>query len=263
MSTTPQPERSNGAAYAKALLAELGGQATDVSQIAGALGLTVREVEAEGFDGALVRANGIPLGAIVLRKSLRETGRKNFTIAHEIGHFVLAGHEQESLACASSDVADWSESSGERERDADGFAAELLMPASLVRPLVNSLAPSLQTIEEIARKFRTSLSAAAWRYCDLVSEPCAVVWSTDGVAQWSKRSATFSSALAKGKRIEEGSFADACFRKAKVPGRPRTVPVGLWLSATDLNSTRQIWEQSKALPAYRSVISLLWFKAQD
>jgi len=46
-------------------------------------------------------------------------------------------------------------------READEFAAELLMPASEVQPIVESAPPSLQVIEKIARRFHTSLSAAA------------------------------------------------------------------------------------------------------
>jgi hypothetical protein len=37
----------------------------------------------------------------VIRKSIREAGRKNFTLAHEIGHFLLPGHDQTELVCTS------------------------------------------------------------------------------------------------------------------------------------------------------------------
>ena len=258
---TPVPrERETGAAYARALVAELPSKLTDTHQIAAALGLGLQEAEVDGFDGALVRATNLPLGAIVIRKSIREASRKNFTIAHEIGHFVLSASDRTSLACASSDVANWSDTSKDMERQADEFAAELLMPAALVEAIIHGESPSLQLIEEIARKSRTSLSAAAWRYCDLAKESCAVVWSTDRAISWSKRAAGFGFSLPKGKRIEEGTFADACFAKAKVPKRPRSVPARLWISSANTDKGATIWEQSKALPAYRSAISLLWFR---
>jgi hypothetical protein len=251
-----------GPAYARALLAELPGEPGGVREIASTLQLHLQEVEADGFEGALIRAANLPVGAIALRASSRDSGRMNFTIAHEIGHFVLPGHDQASLACTAFDVANWADASRGREleREADEFAAELLMPASLVEGLSQGVSPSLHVIEKIARKAGASLSAAAWRYCDLASEKCAVVWSTDGVIQWVKRTRGFSYFLPKGKPIENGTFAAACFEKAKVPSRPRVVPPELWIGATDKDSSLRLLEQSKALPSYRSAISLLWIE---
>lgn len=259
--TSRQPER-RGSAYARALLAALPAKPGGVREIAAALRLDLREVEAEGFEGALIRASDLPLGAIVVRESIREAGRKNFTIAHEIGHFVLPEHDQASLACTAFDVANWADASAEREleHEADEFAAELLMPVSLVEGIIKNAHPSLQVIEKIARKAGTSLSAAAWRYCDLAAEKCAVVWSTEGAIQWTKRAAGFPFFLPRGRPVEVGTFAAACFEQAKVPGRPRAVPAHLWIGSANLDSSARMLEQSKALPAYRSVISLLWIE---
>jgi Zn-dependent peptidase ImmA (M78 family) len=251
-----------GPAYARALLAELPAKLGGVREIAAALELDLREVEADGFEGALIRARNLPLGAIVVRDSIREDGRKNFTIAHEIGHFVLPGHDRASLACTASEVANWTEAAPEKEleREADEFAAELLMPASLVETIIKNFPPSLEIIEQIARASGASLSAAAWRYCDLAREKCAVVWSTEGAIQWAKRAAGFPFFLPKGQRVQEGSFAAACFEGSKVPGRPRVVPARLWIGAATLHSSLRLLEQSKALPSYRSAISLLWIE---
>jgi Zn-dependent peptidase ImmA (M78 family) len=253
-----------GPAYARALLEKFP-ENSGVLEIASALELELRHAQADGFEGALIRSKDIPVGAIVVRDSIREGGRKNFTIAHEIGHFVLPGHAQASLACTASDVANWGSASvrKELEREADEFAAELLMPAALVESIGAGVPPSLLVIEKIARKAGASLSAAAWRYCDLAAQKCAVVWSTDGVIQWSKRSAGFPFFLAKGKPVGEGTFAAACFAQEKVPGKPRTVPAGLWVNSARLDPSVRMLEQSKALPAYKSVISLLWIEEAD
>ena len=87
-----------------------------------------------------------------------------------------------------------------------------------------------------------------------------MVWSTDGAILWSKRSAHFPFSLPKGKRIEKSSFAAACFKQAKVPKRPHEVPAHFWISSSEIGKETMLWEQSKALPTYRSVISLLWMK---
>ena len=68
-----------------------------------------------------------PLGdgrAIVLQGTA-DSGRRRFTIAHEIGHFVL--HPERGAV---------DEAGRTEEREADAFAAELLMPEYLVREAV-------------------------------------------------------------------------------------------------------------------------------
>ena len=164
------------------MLAELPHKPGDVRAIASALGLELQEVETDGFEGALIRASDLPLGAIVVRESIRGPGRKNFSIVHEIGHLVLPGHDRAGLACTAADVANWANHSDAKafKREADEFAAELLMPAAVVKRIIKSVPQSLGIIEKIARVTGASFSAAAWRYCDLVAEKCAVVWSTEG-----------------------------------------------------------------------------------
>ena len=255
----PQQSERRGAVYAQALLAELKPKPGAVRAVASALDLDLHEVEADGFEGALVRTQDAPLGAIAVRNSIREVGRKNFTIAHEIGHFVLPGHDHASVACTADEIGDWASGATEKrlEREANEFAAELLMPTELVEVIARNAAPSLEVIEKIARELGASLSAAASRYCDLV-EQCAVVWSTEGAIQWAKRSADFPFYLASGWALRGGSFAAACFAGEKVPGKPRSVPAHLWTSTPHVDSSVKLLEQSRALPTYRSVISLLW-----
>jgi hypothetical protein len=245
-----------GAAYARALARELRSDRVDLWRAAPRLGLEIRELNADGFDGALVRAREIPCGIIVVRKSIRESGRKNFTLAHEVAHFLLPGHDQTELICTKSDVGNWGDSSKHIEREADEFAAEVLMPTLVVRPVADSGEPSLQLIEKIAKRFETSLSAAAWRYCDLAKQQCAIVWSTDGRIAWWKRSETFVFSPRKGTPIQQGTFAARAFAAMSTPKRPQAVPANLWSS--NFAEDAKLWEQSKALPAYSSVISLLW-----
>jgi hypothetical protein len=67
---------------------------------------------------------------IVLPGSSPE-GRRRFTIAHEIGHFVLHPHRLAPERNGGVNAAWQAE-----EREADQFAAELLMPEDLVREAV-------------------------------------------------------------------------------------------------------------------------------
>jgi hypothetical protein len=252
---------NRGPAYAKALLAELGiSGSTDARLIAEQLQLDIKELDVQGFDGALVRAKGMPFGAIIVRDSIRESGRKNFTVAHEIGHFILPGHEDADLVCTSAEVGNWSHSAKEFEREANEFAAELLMPAPLLVQVMGSSEPSLTLIEQIASSCHASLSAAAWRFCHLTSHRCAVVWSAAGIVSWSRRSDEFRFGVGRLRSIQEGTFAHDCFEGRRTPERPEPVAADLWLESQNVADGAHIWEQSKALPSYSSVLTLLWIK---
>jgi hypothetical protein len=87
-------------------------------------------------------------------------------------------------------------------------------------------------IEKIAQRFHTSLSAAAWRYCDLSKQSCAIVWATNDRIDWSKRSRHFGFPLQKGAPLQQGTFALQCFAGTPGPSKPQELPARLWISAT-------------------------------
>ncbi len=251
-----------GQIYAKAMLDELGIVGlVDVLEVTSQLKLELNEVEVDGFDGALIRAEGVSFGAIAVRRGILEEGRKNFTIAHEIGHYVLPGHEKCDEVCLDTDVGNWSDRGKQLEREADEFAAELLIPTSYARPRFFETPPSLQTISAVATDCRASLSATAWRYCDLAPHACAIVWSKESRIAWSRASGEFDFFIEWGKYLEKGTLARALFEGDKTEGdSPSPVPAGLWLDSRRLNEGAEIWEQSIFLRNYRSVLSLLWIK---
>ena len=232
----------------------------DISAVAAQLKLEVKYVQAEGFDGALLRAKEMPIGAIAISSGIREVGRRNFTIAHEVGHFLIPGHDQDECVCTSADIGNWRDSSKQRERDADEFAAELLMPRVQVQLITKAETPSIQLVSKIANLCNTSLSASAWRFCDLISERCAIVWSSNRTVQWSRSSEEFRFAIRRGMPIEKGTFAFECHIGGQVPNQHAPVGAHLWIQSQNVRDGAEIWEQSIALPAYGSVLSLLWIK---
>ena len=121
------------------------------------LGLWVEEVDDLPVSGAL-----IPLEHRILlnrRESLESPERRRFTLAHEIGHWVCQCDEGRASApaimCRSSDIA--VQEGRELEREANAFAATLLMPEKAVRTMPND------TLSELTRRFRVSEEAMAWR----------------------------------------------------------------------------------------------------
>ena len=81
--------------------------------------------------------------------------RKRFTIAHELGHHVLGHGQSPRDTDYPAAVAD------PRERDANAFAAELLMPADAIKAFIH--VRNIQTIEQLAWYFQVSTAAMTYR----------------------------------------------------------------------------------------------------
>ncbi len=92
------------------------------------IGLSIEEADADNFEGALLRISGIPRGTVVLNRNIREDGRKLFTLAHEIGHYLLPDQQDRAGPCSRNDIAQWSSKLPLAELQANRFAAEILMP---------------------------------------------------------------------------------------------------------------------------------------
>jgi Zn-dependent peptidase ImmA (M78 family) len=126
------------------------------------LGLHVEEVEGLGVSGLLLpEARTIRLSAAEARES---PSRRRFTLAHEIGHWVCHCAEAARPApilCRPSQVG--GEGGDPLEREANVFAAELLMPAAVVAAAFGRgvAAPAL------AAELRVSEIALAWRLYNL------------------------------------------------------------------------------------------------
>jgi Zn-dependent peptidase ImmA (M78 family) len=100
-----------------------------------------------------------PRGALILLNGADAASRLRFTLAHELGHHVLA-HEQ------SVDThAELSRPVRTIERQANAFAAELLVPVAAVLAFLSGGRPvGLADVVELAARFGISAPAALFRF---------------------------------------------------------------------------------------------------
>jgi hypothetical protein len=220
-------------------------------------------VDAEGFEGSLVRALDGPKGIVVVKQSIRENSRKRFTIAHEVGHYVIPSHRTLENVCASEMVESWRKGLDRPELEANEFAVELLLPARFVRDLLRLKDPSLQTISKVASQFETSLTATTLRFVDLTDLPCVAIWSSKKTAKWYRRSEGFPFYLSKEILPCEGSFAHRLFEGGNVPNDFAEVSAESWLDRQDAERVVRVLEHSVRLPFYDAVLTLLWFQLKD
>ncbi len=211
-----------------------------------------------GFDGALMKApNGKPGWGIFYNSAFKSKGRINFTLAHELGHYLL--HRQaypEGFACSSEDVVRWDSEYGQVEHQANVFAANLLMPLDDYRRQIPPRERvDLEMLSACAERYQVSLIAATLRWIGYTARRALLVCSRDGYILWARSSAN---ALKTGAffRTSQGPIEIPPFSHAATPD-------GLVDGRTGIKHDAGVWfrepvrEMTIFSEQYDFVISLL------
>lgn len=165
-------------AQAEALLrdANITGLPVDPIRVAQHLEIqvTAKPPSIKGASGWLIRVG--EAFAIVYATHIDSTGFQHFSIAHEIGHYMLDGHAEHVFRNGNehSSHAGFG-SDDEVEREADYFAACLLMPKQQCRALINARQDGMVAVVHLAEQCKTSLTAAALRYAEIGGLPVGTV----------------------------------------------------------------------------------------
>lgn len=131
----------------------------------------------DGVSGMLLR-HGDSFG-ILYATHVQNEGFQRFSIAHELGHFILDGHVDHVLPKDGTHTSHAGFVSADPyELEADHFAAGLLMPSGPFRRAIGRRDPGLAVIEAMAADCRTSLTATAIRYAELCDDAVGVIIST-------------------------------------------------------------------------------------
>ena len=179
-----------------------------VEEIARLAGISkIQPLSSAGFEGTLI-ANAEKSDGEIFFNSTRPRSRQRFTIGHELGHFLLPWHRHTTFNCTTEDISgrtnkDW-------EAQANQFAAELLLPRSLVTQRLKGYgSPEMSNIQKLAQDFETSIEATARRFIELSEYPCAVVFSKDNIVRYSVKTELFAEQLDvwKGDRLPNPSMS--------------------------------------------------------
>ena len=119
---------------------------------------------------------------------IRENGKIAFTIAHELGHYLL--HRKPALDTeeALRDFARRDERSMNIEQQANEFASYLLMPLNDFREQVGGDPITMDLVTHCATRYGASLTAAALKLIEFIDRRVVCVSSKDGIVQWSRSS---------------------------------------------------------------------------
>lgn len=139
-----------------------------------------------GVEGMLMpRPDGSGEWGIMYNETIRSKGRQNFTLAHELGHYLL--HRQTNpggLQCTNRNMADWDEARNRIEGEANTFASYLLMPLDDFRAQIKDRAMDIDVMTELADRYAVSLTAAILKWMTITKKRAMIVVGKEGFIDW-------------------------------------------------------------------------------
>ncbi len=126
-----------------------------------------------GIDAMLIPVSN---GYSVVINDKVTAARQRYSLAHELGHIILLANEPFPLGHKGSpQYRSATDMKRDEENLCDEIAAELLMPQKLFREGIDADGRSLENVPKWANVYKTSLTATAIRYRDLLPEPCHLI----------------------------------------------------------------------------------------
>lgn len=143
----------------------------DLEAVAWNLGVV--NVKMRELDGCEARIVGKGNVAIISVDPRVIPARRRFSVAHELGHWMC--HRGRNSFCRAEDIQEGS-AKDTAERQANSFAARLLLPDYLLQPITRRLPKlTVKAVREVANLFQTSLTATALRLIETNGCPTMMV----------------------------------------------------------------------------------------
>ena len=198
----------------------------DLDALAQAAGIHLREMDrkAEGVSGMLLRY-GDQFG-IMYATHIDNEGFERFSIGHEFGHYFVEGHLDHILFDSGVHRSRAGFISDDLyEREADYFSAGLLMPSSLIRPVLRRAQEGLPSVEAIRNEANASLTASAIRYINETDDAAAIVVSRQGRVDYCFKSETLKQLEGQG-WLRKGATLPPGTLTASIAARPAVERLG-------------------------------------
>ena len=192
------------------------------------------EVRYRRLDGCEARILGVGNRAIISISSRVRPVRQRFSLGHELGHW--HHHRGRSFICRSDDIGNETRGPIDPERVADGYAADLLLPAYLVRPRLDQKGhPGFKQIEAIAHSFRSSILATALRFVELTPHDMMLVCHNRNGRRWFKRGPRVPDRWFPRDDLDADTYAFDILFKNKDRSHIALMPTSAWFDRDEAN----------------------------
>lgn len=200
---------------------------------------------------------------IIYNKSLKSKGRVNFTLCHELGHYLMHREKYpEGIKCSSKDMLRWDSEEAMIEAEANTFASYLLMPLDDFRAQIKDKEISLGLFDELSERYAVSTCAAILKWLKITDQRAMIVVGKDGFIDW---------AWSSDKLLKSGIFYRARQEVIELPSESLaakrdksfdnysgvTHPRGVWLGDEEVKEMAIITDEYDSM-----TISLLIYPRQ-
>ena len=150
---------------------------------------TIEPAGVSDFEGALYKSAEKRRWYVLYNPGIGTPGRINFTIAHELGHYLLHRSLLDKFECSQRDLIDHGgKDSVKREEEANTFASYLLMPLNDFREQVGTEKMTLDLLGHCSDRYNVSFTAAALKWLEYTDQRAVLVVSRDEFILWSRSS---------------------------------------------------------------------------
>lgn len=209
------------------------------------------------FEGGLFKLPSDEGWLIFYNSTITSKGRQNFTLAHELGHYLLHRAASNQLLCSRSDMWKWGSEYGRMEAEANEFASYLLMPRDDFEAQTRSFTrPTIAEFETLKKRYAVSMTAAILKWLEITQARAMIVVSRDGFIDWAwsskplLRSGVFLAPKQRVIALPDYSVA-ATLSESGLDYACAEVPVGIW------SKTEPVMESALVSEYHDQTISLI------
>ncbi len=225
-----------------------------------------------GFEGGLYKAPPGKKGwGVIYNSAITSSGRINFTLAHEFGHYLVHRDQfPDGLQCSAEDMAKWDSEYGQVEQQANDFAASLLMPRDdFAKQVSPSSQPTFDELGACAERYGVSLSAATLRWLQFSERRALFVVSRNGFVLWARSS---PKALRTGAYIKTANVPPVALPSVSLAAKPQMLDGGkgraehdsfVWLKEPCIEETLVSERYEKTYTILHLSSAAIWSPQED
>lgn len=155
----------------------------DLYKICEYLNIKIKYKPLKEADGYFILKNGSKI--IVLKDTYKNTIKERFTIAHELAHYLLPGHDCKMLSKFKNTDYIAKSKYNEKEKEANAFAAQLLMPDIFIKETLERIMPiEVQKLLDLSYVYNVSLTSLLCKYIDVSYESMALIYYKNDIIKW-------------------------------------------------------------------------------
>lgn len=224
------------------------------------------EEELNGSDGKIVRGKSKTI--VKVDSNISTVQRKRFVAVHELGHFFL--HKNLNFHSDDEKSLSWNRleetyQKGIQEIEANDFAGEFLMPEHVFRDFISGKTFGPDLIRELSIRFNTSLTSVIFRMITLDIAPIFVVFMTNGVVQYWRKTEDFKYFTNDITKIPPPEFSVAMeyidsdyefiYRDSE---KAQIIDKSTWFKLNDWEDDVDFYEYCIPTKKYKTLISVIW-----